>query len=345
MAEKSAESPQNRPNSFSVAPMMEWTDRHCRFFHRLLTRRALLYTEMLTTGAVLHGDRARLLRFDAAEHPVALQLGGSDPRALAQCARIGADLGFDEINLNAGCPSDRVQDGRFGACLMAEPALVGDCVAAMKAAVTIPVTVKCRIGIDEQDPETALEAFAQAVEQGGTDALIVHARKAWLKGLSPKENREIPPLDYERVYRLKRAHPRLPVILNGGIDSVEAAVAHLQRVDGVMMGRAAYQEPWRLIAVDPLIFGETARFTSPKAAAMALMPYIERELAQGTRLHAITRHLHGLFRAVPGARAVRRHLAGASAVQHANAEYLAAALALIADRPLDSVGELAHIAA
>ncbi len=345
MAEKSAESPQNRPNSFSVAPMMEWTDRHCRFFHRLLTRRALLYTEMLTTGAVLHGDRARLLRFDAAEHPVALQLGGSDPRALAQCARIGADLGFDEINLNAGCPSDRVQDGRFGACLMAEPALVGDCVAAMKAAVTIPVTVKCRIGIDEQDPETALEAFAQAVEQGGTDALIVNARKAWLKGLSPKENREIPPLDYERVYRLKRAHPRLPVILNGGIDSVEAAVAHLQRVDGVMMGRAAYQEPWRLIAVDPLIFGETARFTSPKAAAMALMPYIERELAQGTRLHAITRHLHGLFRAVPGARAVRRHLAGASAVQHANAEYLAAALALIADRPLDSVGELAHIAA
>ncbi|MFY9692120.1 MAG: tRNA dihydrouridine(20/20a) synthase DusA [Xanthobacteraceae bacterium] len=345
MTEKSTELPQNLSCRFSVAPMMEWTDRHCRFFHRLLTRRALLYTEMLTTGAVLHGDRARLLRYDDAEHPVALQLGGSDPRALAQCARIGADLGFDEINLNAGCPSDRVQDGRFGACLMAEPVLVGDCVAAMKAAVTIPVTVKCRIGIDDQDPETALEVFAQAVTQARTDALIVHARKAWLKGLSPKENREIPPLDYERVYRLKCAHPRLVVILNGGIDSVEAAIAHLQHVDGVMMGRAAYQEPWRLIAVDPLIFGETACFTSPKAAAMALMPYIGRELAQGTRLHAITRHLHGLFRAVPGARAFRRHLAGAPAVPHANAEYLAAALALIADRPLDSSNELAHIAA
>ncbi len=325
--------------------MMEWTDRHCRFFHRLLTRRALLYTEMLTTGAVLHGDRARLLRYDAAEHPVALQLGGSDPRALAQCARIGADLGFDEINLNAGCPSDRVQDGRFGACLMAEPDLVGDCVAAMKGAVTVPVTVKCRIGIDEQDPETALETFAQAAEQAGADALIVHARKAWLKGLSPKENREIPPLDYERVHRLKRTHPRLTVILNGGIGSVEEGLAHLHHVDGVMMGRAAYQEPWRLIAVDPLVFGEIAHFTSPKAAAMALIPYIERKLAQGTRLHAITRHLHGLFRAVPGARAFRRHLAGAAAAPDASAEYLAAALALVAEPPLDSARELAHIAA
>jgi tRNA-dihydrouridine synthase A len=325
--------------------MMEWTDRHCRFFHRLLTRRALLYTEMLTTGAVLHGDRSRLLGYDAAEHPVALQLGGSDPRALAQCARIGADLGFDEINLNAGCPSDRVQDGRFGACLMAEPDLVSDCVAAMKAAVAIPITVKCRIGIDEQDPEPALENFAQAVVRAGTDALIVHARKAWLNGLSPKENREIPPLDYERVYRLKRAHQRLPVILNGGIDSVEAALAHLQHVDGAMMGRAAYQEPWRLIAVDPLVFGEASRFTSAKTAAAALMPYIDCELARGTRLHSITRHLHGLFRAVPGARAFRRHLAGASAAPHAGAEYLAAALALVADQPLDSAGELAHIAA
>ncbi len=324
---------------------MEWSDRHCRFFHRLLTRRALLYTEMLTTGAVLRGDRARLLRHDAAEHPLALQLGGSEPRALAACARIGADLGFDEINLNAGCPSDRVQDGRFGACLMAEPELVGDCVVAMKAAVAIPVTVKCRIGIDEQDPEPALEIFAQAVERAGTDALIVHARKAWLKGLSPKENREIPPLDYERVYRLKRAHPRLTVILNGGIVGVEAGLAHLHHVDGVMMGRAAYQEPWRLMAIDPLIFTEAARFTSPKAAAAALMPYIERELAQGTRLHAITRHLHGLFRAVPGARAFRRHLAGAAAAPHASAEYLATALALVADRPLDSDSELAHIAA
>src|SRR3984885_13459623 len=225
----------DRSRRFSVAPMMEWTDRHCRFFHRLLTRRALLYTEMLTTGAVLNGDRARLLSFDPVEHPVALQLGGSDPKALAACARIGADLGFDEINLNAGCPSDRVQDGRFGACLMAEPALVGDCVAAMKAAVSIPVTVKCRIGIDEQDPEQALEVFAQAIEQAGADVLIVHARKAWLKGLSPKENREVPPLDYDRVYRLKRAHPEIFIVLNGGVGSVEAARTHLQHVDGVMM--------------------------------------------------------------------------------------------------------------
>jgi tRNA-dihydrouridine synthase A len=282
--------------------MMEWTDRHCRFFHRLLTRGALLYTEMLTTGAVLHGDRARLLRYDPAEHPLALQLGGAEPPALAACARIGADLGFDEINLNVGCPSDRVQDGRFGACLMAEPALVGDCVAAMKAVVAVPVTVKCRIGIDEQDQEQALEIFAQAVEQAGADALIVHARKAWLKGLSPKENREVPPLDYARVYRLKAAHPRLTVILNGGIGGVEEALSHLPHVDGVMMGRAAYQEPGRLIAVDPLFFGEDARFASPKEAAAALIPYIERELAQGTRLHAITRHLHGLFRAVPASR-------------------------------------------
>src|SRR6202161_961218 len=215
--------------------MMEWTDRHCRFFHRLLTRRALLYTEMLTTGAVLRGDRARLLRFDPAEHPVALQLGGSDPKALAACARIGAELGFDEINLNAGCPSDRVQDGRFGACLMAEPALVGDCVAAMKSAVSIPVTVKCRIGIDDQDPEPALEVFTQNIEQARADALIVHARKAWLKGLSPKENRDVPPLDYARVYRLKGAPPNLTVILNGGIGNVEQAFAHLACVDGVMM--------------------------------------------------------------------------------------------------------------
>jgi len=308
--------------------MMEWTDRHCRFFHRLLTRHALLYTEMLTTGAVLHGDRARLLRYDQAEHPLALQLGGAEPRALAACARIGADLGFDEINLNIGCPSDRVQDGRFGACLMAEPELVGDCVAAMKAAVPIPVTVKCRIGIDEQDPEQALEAFACTVEQAGADALIVHARKAWLKGLSPKENREVPPLDYARVYRLKVAHPRLPVVLNGGVGSVEEARAHLAHVDGVMMGRAAYQEPWRLIEVDPLFFGEDARFTSPKEAAAALIPYIERELAKGSRLHAITRHLHGLFRAVPGARAFRRQLAGAAA-SNSGADLLVAALALV----------------
>ncbi len=311
--------------------MMEWTDRHCRFFHRLLTRRALLYTEMLTTGAVLHGDQARLLRFDPGEHPLALQLGGAVPRALAACARIGADLGFDEVNLNVGCPSDRVQEGRFGACLMAEPGLVGDCVAAMKAAVSILVTVKCRIGVDDQDPELALELFAQAVERAGADALIVHARKAWLKGLSPKENRDVPPLDYERVYRLKAAHPRLTVVLNGGIGNVEAALGHLSHVDGVMMGRAAYQEPWRLLAVDPAFFGGDAPFASPREGAMALVPYIERERAQGTRLHAITRHLHGLFRAVPGARAFRRHLAGAAATD-AGAELLIAALGLVRDQ-------------
>jgi len=325
--------------------MMEWTDRHCRFFHRALTRRALLYTEMLTTGAVLHGDRARLLRFDPSEHPLALQLGGSDPRSLAACARIGADAGFDEINLNAGCPSDRVQDGRFGACLMAEPQLVGDSIAAMKAAVRIPVTVKCRIGIDDQDPEPALEHFTQAVKQAGADALIVHARKAWLKGLSPKANREVPPLDYDRVYRLKAAHPELTIVLNGGVGSVEDTLTHLQRVDGVMMGRAAYQEPWRLLAVDPQIFGEPVHFASAKAAAAALTPYIARELAQGTRLHSITRHLHGLFRAVPGARAFRRHLAGAASTPHADAEYLLAGLALVADGVLDSRTDLAHIAA
>jgi tRNA-dihydrouridine synthase A len=321
--------------------MMEWTDRHCRFFHRLLTRRALLYTEMLTTGAVLHGDRARLLRFDPAEHPLALQLGGAEPQALSACARVAADLGFDEINLNVGCPSDRVQDGHFGACLMAEPALVGDCAAAMKAAVSIPVTVKCRIGIDDQDPELALDAFARAVEGAGADALIVHARKAWLKGLSPKENREVPPLDYERVYRLKAAHPRLPVVLNGGIGTLDEARVHLAHVDGVMIGRAAYQEPWRLIGVDPAFFGEQARFALPTEAATALIPYIERELVQGTRLHAITRHLHGLFRAVPGARAFRRRLTEAAAKPAAGAEVLAAALALVLDRDR----ELAHIAA
>jgi len=321
--------------------MMEWTDRHCRFFHRLLTRRALLYTEMLTTGAVLHGDRARLLRFHPAEHPLALQLGGAEPQALAACARIGEDFGFDEINLNAGCPSDRVQDGRFGACLMAEPALVGDCVAAMKAAVSVPVTVKCRLGVDDQDPEQALESFAQAVEAAGADALIVHARKAWLAGLSPKENREVPPLDYERVFRLKAAHPRLPVVLNGGIGSVEEGVTHLPRVDGVMMGRAAYQEPGRLLAVDPFCFGEDPPFASAKDAAAALIPYIENELAQGTRLHAVTRHLHGLFRAVPGARAFRRHLAGAAVKPEARAALLATALALVADADRQP----AHIAA
>jgi tRNA-dihydrouridine synthase A len=321
--------------------MMDWTDRHCRFFHRLLTRRALIYTEMLTTGAVLRGDRARLLGFDAFEHPVALQLGGSEPGALAEAAHIGEGFGYDEINLNVGCPSDRVQEGRFGACLMAEPALVADCVAAMKAAVTIPVTVKCRIGIDEQDPDQALFAFAAAVKAAGADALIVHARKAWLKGLSPRENRDVPPLDYTIVHRLKRAHPDWPIVLNGGIADLGQAQAQLAHVDGVMIGRAAYQEPWRLLGVDPLLFGETAPFASPKAAALALMSYIDRELAKGVRLHAITRHLHGLFQGVPGARAFRRHLATEAVKPGAGAAVMADALAQVVDLAPD----LAHIAA
>jgi tRNA-dihydrouridine synthase A len=321
--------------------MMEWTDRHCRFFHRMLTRRALLYTEMLTTGAVLHGDRTRLLGFDPFEHPVALQLGGCDPAALSQSARIGEDFGYGEINLNVGCPSDRVQEGRFGACLMAEPALVADCVAAMKRAVRIPVTVKCRIGIDEQDPDEALFAFAHAVEAAGADALIVHARKAWLKGLSPRENRDVPPLDYACVRRLKAAHPDFEIVLNGGIASLEQAERELAHVDGVMMGRAAYQEPWRLLTADPLLFGEPAPFASAKEAALALIPYIERELAKGARLHGITRHVLGLFRAVPGARAFRRHLATEAVKPGAGAGVMADALALVLDRQ----AELAHIAA
>ncbi|MGE0036537.1 MAG: tRNA dihydrouridine(20/20a) synthase DusA [Xanthobacteraceae bacterium] len=316
---------------FSIAPMMDWTDRHCRFFHRLLTRRALLYTEMITTGAVLHGDRSRLLAYDPAEHPVALQLGGSGPQRLAECARIAADLGFDEVNLNVGCPSDRVQEGRFGACLMAEPALVGDCVAAMVAAVRIPVTVKCRIGIDEQDPEEALETLTCAVERAGVAALVVHARKAWLAGLSPRENRDIPPLDYDRVYRLKLAHPELPIVLNGGVADLDQAAAHLARVDGVMMGRAAYQEPWRLLAVDPLLFDEAAPDASFKDVAEALVPYIARELACGTRLHAITRHLLGLFRGVPGARAFRRHLATEGVKPGADVATFREALSLVLD--------------
>jgi tRNA-dihydrouridine synthase A len=321
--------------------MMEWTDRHCRFFHRLLTRRALIYTEMLTTAAILRGKREQLLGFDAFEHPVALQLGGSEPRALAQAARIGADFGYDEINLNVGCPSDRVQEGRFGACLMAEPALVADSVAAMKAAVALPVTVKCRIGIDEQDPEQSLFGFAEAVKAAGAEALIVHARKAWLKGLSPRENREVPPLDYAIVHRLKRTHPDFEIVINGGIATLEQAAEQLEQVDGVMMGRAAYQEPWRLLGVDPLLFGHAAPFASGKDAALALLPYIERETAKGVRLHAITRHVLGLFRAVPGARAFRRRLATEAVKPGAGAEVMAGALALVLDRPRD----LAHIAA
>src|SRR5689334_16938695 len=240
---------------FCIAPMMEWTDRHCRFFHRLLTRRALSYTEMVTTGAVILGDRARLLGHDPAEHPVALQLGGCDPRALAQCAAIGADFGYAEINLNVGCPSDRVQSGRFGACLMREAALVADCVAAMREAVSVPVTVKCRIGVDEQDPEQSLRELIGLCARAGVKIFAVHARKAWLEGLSPKQNRDVPPLDYDLVYRVKREHPKLTIIINGGIATLEEAEAHLAHVDGVMVGRATYHSPAMLTQVDSRFFG------------------------------------------------------------------------------------------
>jgi tRNA-dihydrouridine synthase A len=294
---------------FSVAPMMEWTDRHCRVFHRQLTRRARLYTEMVTAAAVLHGSRQRLLGFSAVEHPVGLQLGGCEPAALAQAARIAEDLGYDEINLNVGCPSDRVQGGRFGACLMRTPDVVGACVAAMKQTVRVPVTVKCRLGVDEQDPENALNALAETVVAAGVDGLVVHARKAWLEGLSPKENRDVPPLDYGRVYRLKAAFPDLPISINGGIASLEDARAHLVHVDGVMVGRAAYQNPELLLGVDPALFGEPAPAENGGAALEAFIPYVAARLAEGERLHAMTRHLLGLFAGLPGARAYRRHLA------------------------------------
>ena len=312
--------------------MMDWTDRHCRVFHRLLTRRARLYTEMVTTGAVIHGDRQRLLGFDASEHTVALQLGGFNPADLATSATIGEDFGYDEINLNVGCPSDRVKDGRFGACLMAEPDLVAEGVAAMKRAVQIPVTVKCRIGIDDQDPEVALDRLARGVVAAGADLLIVHARKAWLNGLSPKENRDIPPLDYDRVYRLKAALPNVPIVINGGIAGIEEAKQHLAHVDGVMLGRAAYHDPWRLLAADPELFGEAAPHADMKSAFEAMMPYIEDQLARGTRLHAITRHFVGAFHAVPGARAFRRHLAEQGVKAGAGVEVLRDAVALVSDR-------------
>jgi tRNA-dihydrouridine synthase A len=302
-----------------------------------MTRHARLYTEMLTTGAILHGDRQRLLGFDACEHPVALQLGGSSPSDLSAAATIGEDFGYDEINLNVGCPSDRVREGRFGACLMAEPELVADCVQAMKRAVGIPVTVKCRIGIDNQDPETALDALAGGVVAAGADALIVHARKAWLDGLSPKENRDIPPLDYDRVYRLKAALPEVPTIINGGITGLAEAKEHLRHVDGVMLGRAAYQEPWRLLAADPELFGEAAPHATMKNVFETMMPYIEAELARGTRLHSITRHFVGAFHAVPGARAFRRHLAENGVKPGAGVKVLREALALVEDRVTASI--------
>jgi len=295
----------------SIAPMMDWTDRHCRYFHRLLTRRAVLYTEMVTSAAVVHGDRERLIGFDPAEQPVVLQLGGSEPAEMAEAARIAEGFGYAEININVGCPSDRVQSGRFGACLMAEPATVAACVAAMRRAVDVPVTVKCRIGIDDQDTERALDDLVEAVAGEGCGHVIVHARKAWLKGLSPKENRSVPPLDYDRVYRLKARRPDLLVTINGGIPDLDAAAAHLTRVDGVMLGRAAYETPWLLAEADSRIHGAGADPARDRLAVVgAMAEYADRQrVAHGTPLNAVSRHMLGLFHGLPGARAWRRHLA------------------------------------
>ena len=310
--------------------MMDWTDSFCRLFHRAMTREARLYTEMVTAAALIHGPRHRLLAFEAQEQPLALQIGGCDPRELALAARFGEEAGYREINLNVGCPSDRVQNGRFGACLMREPSLVGDCVAAMKAVVSIPVTVKCRLGVDEQDTQEALDRLADAAVGAGVDALIVHARKAWLEGLSPKENRDIPPLDHERVYRLKARLPSLPVVLNGGVATLAEAKTHLLHVDGVMLGRAAYQNPALLIEVDRELFGKEPPVADAFAAAQAMRPHLARLAANGMPAHQMTRHMLGLFQGVPGARAFRRLLASEARRPGAGPEVLDAALACIA---------------
>lgn len=292
----------------SVAPMMDWTDRHCRAFHRVLTRNTLLYTEMAVDMAVIHGNRDSLIGFDPAEQPVALQLGGSDPANLVKAARIAAGYGYAEINLNVGCPSDRVQAGRFGACLMQEPELVADCVKAMQDAVDVPVTVKSRIGVDDQDPEMALFAFVETVAAAGVTSFTVHARKAWLKGLSPKENRTIPPLDYDLVRRLKRERPELEVILNGGLEDLDHGLAEGSELDGFMLGRAAYHTPWVLAEADSRVFGGTDPVKTRIEAIDAYLPYIERRMSEGVQLHSITRHILGLFHAQPGGRNWRRIL-------------------------------------
>lgn len=292
----------------SVAPMMGWTDRHARYFLRLISRRVLLYTEMVTTGAILHGKCESLLRYHVKEHPLALQLGGSNPEELAQCSRVGEDSGFDEINLNVGCPSDRVKSGQFGACLMAKPGLVAECVSAMQSRVKIPVTVKCRIGIDDMEDYQGLANFVTKVAETGCKTFIVHARKAWLKGLSPKQNREIPPLKYDYVYRLKEDNPGLNIKVNGGIKTIESIQSHLERVDGVMLGREAYHNPYLLADVDQKFFKDNGVTLTREQVVEALIPYIEEEISKGTALHSITRHMHGLFIGRPGAKAWRRYL-------------------------------------
>ena len=314
---------------FAVAPMMDWTDRHCRVFHRALSRHALLYTEMVTALAVKHGNRAKLLDFDAREQPLALQLGGSDPATLAEAARIGEDWGYCEINLNVGCPSDRVQGGNFGACLMATPQLVADCVAAMRGAVKIPVTVKCRIGIDDQDSESDFQNFIEVVAATGCRDFTVHARKAWLKGLSPKENREIPPLDYERVHRLKTSIPELNIVLNGGLSRLNEDLSHLSTLDGLMYGREAYHNPWILSDVDPIFTGTDRVYSNRKQVVEAMFDYIAPQLEAGMPLHRITRHMLGLFHAQPGGRIWRQILSTEGCKSGAGIEVLQKALAMV----------------
>lgn len=317
---------------FSVAPMLDWTDRHCRYFHRLLSKNSLLYSEMVTTGAILFG-KGNYLEFSQQEQPVVLQLGGSDPQALAECARRAEQLGYSEINFNAGCPSDRVQNGRFGACLMAEPQLVADCIKAMREVVTIPVTVKTRIGIDNFDSYEFLQQFIQTVaEQGGCNNFTLHARKAWLSGLSPKENREIPPLDYRRVYQIKRDFPQLTIAINGGIKTLAEAKEHLKHVDGVMVGREAYQNPSLLTQVDRELFDPQAATVDSVAVIEALYPYIEQELAKGTYLGHITRHILGIFPGIPGARQFRRYLSENAHKAGADVEVLRQALRFVTEK-------------
>jgi len=314
---------------FCTAPMMDWTDRHCRAFHRQLTRRALLYSEMVTADAVIHGDRDRLIGFSDVEHPVALQLGGSDPAKLAQASAIGAAFGYDEINLNVGCPSDRVQEGRFGACLMREPALVADCLAAMKQAVRVPVTVKHRLGVDDQDPEQSLFAFVETLAAAGVTTFIVHARKAWLQGLSPRENRDVPPLDYEIVRRLKACRPELTIILNGGLGDLDQAAREMAGLDGVMLGRAAYQTPAILADVDRRFYGADAPCSDRIGVLESYKPYIAAQLARGVHLHAMTRHVLGLFHGVPGGRKFRQVLTVEGVRKGAGLEVLDRALACV----------------
>ncbi|MDX8442016.1 tRNA dihydrouridine(20/20a) synthase DusA [Mesorhizobium australafricanum] len=326
----------NQEHRLAVAPMMDWTDRHCRFFHRRLTRRALLYTEMVVADAVIHGARERLLGFDDVEHPVALQLGGSDPSKLAEAARIGEAFGYDEINLNVGCPSDRVQSGTFGACLMKTPALVAECVAAMKVSVKIPVTVKCRIGVDDQDPEPALDILTDGVFAAGADALWVHARKAWLEGLSPKENRDVPPLDYARVYRLKARKPNEFIGINGGIQSLGEASEHLRHVDGAMLGRAAYHTPGILAGVDAAFYGEANAGFDYAALIEAMAGYAARHIERGGRLGHITRHMVGLFHGLPGARRFRQILSTDANKPDAGPEVLKSAFSAVDLAALDA---------